>query len=593
MAEVNCVEKVSRGPLGQSNERVLWTLLVVVALAMRLVSLGGAPLSGAEAREATLAWEAAGGEALAAGDYSPLLLAANTLLFTLFGAGDAVARLWPALFGSALVLTPALLRRHLGRGGALGAGVYLALSPTALVASRQLDGTVVAAAGAMALVGGLSMFSEGQQRHWLWLAAGGLAMALVSGAAGYGLLIPLGLAWLVSSEPWADGGHAWLQGVRTELKTYGRQFLLAFVVAVFALATGLGWNLSGIGAVGGLLIAWIDRFRSPGAPTASPLTLLVVYELLGFLLGVGGMVWCWYRRNRWGVLMSLWAALAFLLLVLQPGRAPTDLMGVVLGLAMLAGLALDALVRDEWSSRAAIRAVYATLVLVLWGQAYLVLAGYAHRGDPADLVLVLIIGALQALVGLSFGFVLGPRATLRTGVVATSLVLLGLLVSATRGVAYTRRTDPREPLAGEATAANVRDLVDTLRDLSWQTTGMPMTLDFVYEAAPDSVLAWTMRDFTGARRVDRLSDLSDDQWGPLLVTVDRDVGRAVGPGPDYVGLDFPLRRRWTPAALTCRLWESDCATAVGWYLFRDSPPFPAPAERAILWRRVEAGGGDG
>lgn len=592
MAEVKGVEKVSRGPLGQSGERVLWTLLVVGALAMRLVSLGGAPLTGAEAREATLAWEVAGGEALALVDYSPLLLAANTLLFTLFGAGDAVARLWPALFGSALVLTPALLRRRLGRAGALGAGLYLALSPTVLVASRQLDGTVVAAAGSMALVGGLSLFSEGQQRHWLWLAAWGLALALVSGAAGYGLLIPLGLAWLVSSEPWADGGHG-LQGGRTSLKAYGPQFLLAFLVAVFVLATGLGWNLSGIGAVGGLLVAWIDRFRSTGAPTASPLTLLVVYELLGFLLGVGGLVWCWYRRSRWGVLMSLWGALAFLLLLLQPGRAPTDLIGVVLPLALLTGLALEALVRDEWSCRAGIRSIYAALVLVLWAQAYLVLARYGYRGETADLALVVIIGVLQVLLGLSFGFVLGPRAAFRTGVLATSLVLLGLLVSATGGVGYTRRTDPRDPLVGQPTPVNVRDLVYTLRDLSWQETGMPMTLAFVYEAPPDSVLAWYMRDFTGARRVDRLSDVTDDQWGPLLVTVDLELGRAVGPAPDYVGQDFPLQRHWTPAALSCRLWESDCATTVAWYLFRDGPSLPAPSERAILWRRGEPGGGDG
>jgi predicted membrane-bound mannosyltransferase len=125
----------------------LWVLIAVVALALRLTHLDAAPLNASEAREAMLAWrvgqsfQTAGRlESLPhASGYSPLLLAANTLLFTVCGASDALARLWPALFGSVLALTPFLLRRRIGRVGALAAGLYLALSPTALLASRQLE----------------------------------------------------------------------------------------------------------------------------------------------------------------------------------------------------------------------------------------------------------------------------------------------------------------------------------------------------------------------------------------------------------------------------------------------------------------------
>lgn len=533
------------------------------------------------------AWRAATGQGLSAHAYSPLLLAANSFVFTLFGASDAMARVWPALFGSALALTPALLRRRLGRLGALGAGVYLAVSPTALVASRQVDGTVIAAAASMALVGGLSRFAETERRGWLWSSAVSLALALVSGSAAYGLLLPLVIAWLLSSQPWGDDRAMWVRRAISGLRTHGVEFSVVFALSAFMLSTGMGWNLAGMGAAGSLAMAWFGGFRAGEVSAASPVTLVLVYELLGFGLATGGLVWCWYGDRQLGALLSLWSGLAVVLLTWMPGRAPTDLIWVVLPLAMLTGLGLQALLRGDWSSGGPIRAVYAAFVLVLWAQAYLVLARYAARGEPGDLVLAVVIGVVQVVLGFGFGLLLGPRGTLRTGVAATSVVLLALMVSGGCGAGYRRASDAREPLVSEPTAVNVRDLVSTLQDLSWHQTGMPMTLDFVYEASADSMLAWYLRDFERARRVDRLSDLGSDDVGAIVVTADRYQDSAVAPGENYVGQDFPLQRRWTPLALGCRFWERGCRAAFDWYLFRNSPSLPEVVEGATLWRRVE------
>ena len=181
-------------------EMALWIIVAVVALALRLAHLDAAPLNAREAREAMLAWRAATGQGMPEAGYSPFLFAANALLFWLFGASDALARLWPALFGSVLALTPFLLRQRIGRVGALAAGLYLAISPTALFASRQLDGTVVAAVGGMAFLGGLACFLDTGERLWLTLSAGGLALAVTASPSAYGLLLSLGLAGLILSR---------------------------------------------------------------------------------------------------------------------------------------------------------------------------------------------------------------------------------------------------------------------------------------------------------------------------------------------------------------------------------------------------------
>ena len=238
-------------------EMVLWGIVTVLALVLRLVHLDAAPLNVHEAREAMLAWGAATGQGMPMADYSPVLLAANALLFTLCGASDALARLGPALFGGALALTPFLLRERMGRVGALAAGLYLALSPTALVASRQLEGAVVAAVGGMACLGGLSRYFGTERRGWLSLAVGGLALAVTSSSSAYGLLLALGLSWVLLAWIWPNGEVQRLRGV---WRLHGRHLLVMFSLVGLALATGLGWNLAGLGAAGDLLMAWLARF---------------------------------------------------------------------------------------------------------------------------------------------------------------------------------------------------------------------------------------------------------------------------------------------------------------------------------------------
>ena len=183
-------------------ENALWILVVAVALVLRLVSLASAPLNESEAREAMLALRATAGQGMPRGHYSPLLFVLNGLLFFMCGTSDALARLWPALFGSALVLGPFLLRRRLGRFGALGAGLYLAFSPTALLASRQLDGTMVAVVGVMLSLGSVVRFSDTDRRLWLTWAAVGLALAVTASSSAYGLLLSMGLAWLALTWAW-------------------------------------------------------------------------------------------------------------------------------------------------------------------------------------------------------------------------------------------------------------------------------------------------------------------------------------------------------------------------------------------------------
>jgi uncharacterized protein (TIGR03663 family) len=561
-------------------EVALWVVMGILALVLRLVNLGAAPLAAHEARQASIAWHAVTGQGMPTADYSPFLLTANAVLFSLCGASDVLARLWPALLGSAFVLTPLLFRHRVGRVGVLAAGLYLAISPTALFASRQLDGAVVVALGGAVFFGGGLRFIETGDRNWLILAAVGLALGVTSGSSIYGMMLTLGLAWMLFIWGWPAGRLRWLRGL---LSPYLGTVVAAFVLAVFAFATGLGWNLSGVGATADLLPAWFARL---GGVTPLPLLRLIIYEPLALLAGLAGWVWLARKKRRFGILLGLWIGLGLFFLLAVPPRTPVGATWIVLPLALLGGAGVEAAVRNqrvtkEWQTKW----VYVFITSALWIYLYLRFSRYGLKGEPLDLV-VGIMAMISPLLLLAFAaaafalisgddrvvtaeIVRGARSALHGAVVSTTVVLLAITFSVGWGIAQVRPTDARELLVHEPTATGVHNLVRALHNLSWQETGLPTTIKFTYEASPNSVLAWYLRDFSAAHRVDDLNEVKLGEQGTAIVTLDPEWVPASRSGTELVGQDFVLSRSWSLDRARC-VWEwPPCNEAVEWLIRRD------------------------
>ena len=554
-----------RRPSKFTLETILWVLIAVVALTMRLANLGALPLGLSEAHEAVLSWRAVNDQSLAdqttaASGYSPFLFAANALLFSLFEGGDGLARLGPAFFGVALTLTPLLLRNRLGRIGALVAGLCLAFSPTALVASRQLDGAIIAAFGVMICMGGLIRFVEANQRFWLVLSAVGLALGLTSSPSVYGILFPLLLATTLYALRFT------LPLSRFELHI--SYFILIFIAAFLTLSTGLGWNPAGFGATGDLLARWFACFGTASESTVSPFVLLISYEQLTLLLGLVGLIWMIWRERRLGSMLGIWVGLGLLLLIVMPGREPFDLLWVILPLACLSGAALDAFLRDlEIREIWVGEVVYSLAVFIFWVYIYLRSARYAAFGDSADLLLVFLSFILQLLLGASFTLAIGFELALRDIASGTLIALLLFTLSVGWAAAYGDPVENCELLLPRPTAVGVRDLVYTLRNLSWRETGLPTTMEFTFVDPSDPVLSWYLRDFRAVRYVESIEAITGE--GPV-VAVDREPFVSDSP---YLGQDFVLRWRWNPLEFNCS-WQDgaiNCKWLAKWLLFRERP----------------------
>ncbi|KAG1648792.1 hypothetical protein GQR58_029571 [Nymphon striatum] len=112
--------------------------LIVIALVLRLWELGERPLHHDESLDAWWSWLFRNGNY---NEYDPvyhgpLRFYITAGLFQIFGETEAVARLFSALCGTAVVGLPWFLRRELGRVGTITAAIALTISPTMLYYSR-------------------------------------------------------------------------------------------------------------------------------------------------------------------------------------------------------------------------------------------------------------------------------------------------------------------------------------------------------------------------------------------------------------------------------------------------------------------------
>ena len=174
-----------------SLEHALYGLALFFAFGLRFLHLGALPLSDFEADWALQAMQITQGLKPAIGP-NPAYVHLTALLFYIFGATNFLARFWPALAGSALVLATWSLRSRLGRLPALILAFGLAIDPGLVAMSHLAGGPMLSI---VFLVLSALMWMD-NHRAVAGLFAG---LALLSGPSVWFGLAGVGLAWVFGS----------------------------------------------------------------------------------------------------------------------------------------------------------------------------------------------------------------------------------------------------------------------------------------------------------------------------------------------------------------------------------------------------------
>jgi predicted membrane-bound mannosyltransferase len=177
--------------------------LVLLALGIRLWELDGRVIHYDEAIHVHYAWRLSNLEEYihAPWMHGPFQIEFTALIFRLFGDTDFTARLGYVLFGTTLVGLPYFLRDHLGRFGALLAGVMLAVSPALLYFSRFGREDIIMAFWATALLVLVWRYIHEGRDRYLYLASAVLAFMFATKETAYFVVLIFGALMFLLALP--------------------------------------------------------------------------------------------------------------------------------------------------------------------------------------------------------------------------------------------------------------------------------------------------------------------------------------------------------------------------------------------------------
>lgn len=570
-------------------ENLLISLALVLAFIVRLWGLGAKPLSDFEASWALQALSVAHGEQLAVGA-QPGYIFPTGLLFWLMGSSDFLARLWPVLAGSLLVLVPFFLRDRLGREAALVAAFGLAIDP-GLVAFSRLAG------GPMPAIGfGLLALSLAVSQNWVTTGVfAGLAM-LSGPAVTQGFLILI-FAW---------GMVKILQRAR------GQSFPIE--TSWFSAMTGDNLRKVGIGAVGVILLvgtlffrypqgldAWVSTFpaylqswkSASEIPWQRLLVALVVYQPLALFFGLVGaaLTWTYLADGTEWVRLSIFSSFglvaAILLALVIPGRSIADLGWVLVLLWILAGIGMAGIYSHEaYDNRIVLGLAIAFIILMAFLWLQLATISQLIPGMRLDyvhlivfLTLILLGGLLTWLVsaGWSWGV---ARLGLSFGlVVSLGIYTFSNVWGIVQLIPNLQEIERQELWSEYPLTSQASLLLKTLGDLSEWKTGRRDALDITVAIDAPSI-RWTLRSFSNVKYLAEHQSLTHvgqdgNDLPSLILTRQEDEVPNLTVAYRGEGFGWWMKPDWSGALPPDFL---------RWLVFRQAP---WQSELVILWARSD------
>jgi len=163
-------------------EKALYLSLIVLAIVTRLWGLGVRVQSHDESLHTKYSWNLYQGQGFQHTPlmHGPLLFHGTALSYFLLGDNDFTARIFVALIGVAVVVFPYLLRRWLGRIGALCASFLLLISPSIAYYSRYIRHDLPVILWALIVVFAVFAYLRDGRERWLYWMAGAVSLSFAT-----------------------------------------------------------------------------------------------------------------------------------------------------------------------------------------------------------------------------------------------------------------------------------------------------------------------------------------------------------------------------------------------------------------------------
>jgi hypothetical protein len=563
----------------------LYGLAFLIALVLRLVALGMAPLTDSEANLALQALHIANGTRPLLGP-QPAYILLTSVLFLIFESSNFLARFWPAIVGSAMVFAPSLFRAQLKPRPALILAFLFAIDPGLVALSRLAGGVVLAVA--------FTLFAWGMwnRRYFIW--AGIFAgLALLSGTSIWMGLLGLGLAGVFiralesrtgsqnSDTPDSELTEDPISNIESPTANYQiRPLALALVVTIILVGTLFFTVPNGLSAWVSSLPAYLRGWVTETANSPSRILFtLFVYEPLALFFAVLALIRGFRTGNRRIIRLSIWLVVSLLLAVFY--RQVGELAWVILPLQALAALEIARSLVVFPSERIEVGVVATALLILLtyiWFDIAAIgldpfnqfVAAMPIIGSIQNPRYAILFGALGILVLCILFVAFGWSA--RIAWLGTTWALLIFLTVYSLGAAW-GASGVRNPTGVELWSTDSRPaqaslLLQSVNEVSELSVGEDQSQPVTVMGVDSPALEWLLRD----HGVKTVSALDPQGTPPLIIT------------PPMNNLDLPSAYRGQDFVWR-QVVQYDTMKQAEWWRWLVNRQLPRTDELIILWAR--------
>lgn len=442
--------------------------VVLLGAVMRLSGLADLPLSLAESAESLTIhhfWQ----DEVAAFT-SPAYFSLTAILQPIIGTSDSAMRLIPALFGIGLVGLPWFVRQRIGTVGALTTSLLFALSPILSHTARTAGGDSIALFAGTLLLVALLNYNDTSHVKWLTAAVIALAIGIATAPVFYTILVGIIALWLS-------------QRIQIDRDQQKRLAVIGGVTAI-AVSTMVLWQPAGLGATATVLTDWIGRIQL-GNGWSTPFLAIARYEIPLLVFIIPALLLA--RQREW-----LYPLIGGVLIILLQAGTLINSTVVLIPAYFLIGILFERIVQSIESNSV----WFVVLGVIGWCVVAFVNIGRYLRRSPDQFQNLLITALMFLFVSL---LILTLSRHIGDTVAGSALGLLAFLLFFNWGTAWSLNhhtgNDPRELWVSTGTDSDVRALLSTLQEASYQLERANSTIEIV-SSVDTPVLRWYLRDFS-------------------------------------------------------------------------------------------------
>lgn len=476
-------------------EYLIYTLILVIGIAFRMINLGSLPLSDVESSVSLHALSLISGEKSASISDQTFLSNIQAVLFFLFGNSNFIARFFPALIGVLFILVPFLFRNYVNPKMMIILSFWIALSPTFISLSRQVDSTIL-------FLLSFSTFIYFFIKRSIIPSAIFFVVSILCGKIFFMFLVPSLISLIYVNLFLNKQNNFIFDQIIQLIKSFQwKKFSLYSIVAYVLLST-FGFIFPGqLSGIGYGIFTYLNSFTQLSIVTLSDLVRgLLFYEIAAILFGVIGTVYIMRKNQIAGLFITGMITFSFVQIVLMTEK--TIVMNAIITLSlMIAGsffINQHLFIPHQLITKIVVVTLIALVILFFISLAFMSMFANSYQGEQENTLRIFFIIAGFALIigaGLLAGWAISWEIAGKSYLLLSISYLLIFTTSASVNASGLRYPYQNEILSINLVPIEHDLLIQTLESYSEWNYGDNKSINIHILGDQPASLYWALRNF--------------------------------------------------------------------------------------------------